>query len=57
VKEDLQIFNNISGRSHRIIVYFTVSRCMQFFIGLMKRFGYTQEAFFVPLNKKAHPNL
>jgi phage regulator Rha-like protein len=46
MKEDFQTFSNIRGRSHRIVVQFTVSRCMQFFIGLMKRFGNTQKNLF-----------
>ena len=36
---------------------FTVNSCMQFFIGWMKRFGCTNETFYVPLEIKANPNL
>jgi hypothetical protein len=53
MKEDVQILNDILGKSRRIVASFTVNRCMQFLIGLMKRFGYTTETFFVPLEQKS----
>jgi hypothetical protein len=49
----LQVISNILGRRLRIAEALTVSRCMQFFIGWMKRFGYTKETFFVPLEQKS----
>ena len=57
MKEDLQIFDKVLGRSHRIVGSLTVNRCTKFFIGWMKRFGFTKKTFFVPLEQKANPNL
>ena len=51
MKEDLQIFDKVI-ESHRLEA-FTANRCMQVFIGLMKRFGYTKDPFFVPLGQKS----
>jgi hypothetical protein len=57
MKEGLQIFDRMSGRSHRKVESLTVYKCMKFFVGWMKRFGYPKDNFFVPLEQKARPNL
>jgi hypothetical protein len=51
MKEDLQIYDKVI--ESRRLEAFAVNRCMYFFIGLMKRFGYTNEPFLVPLEQKS----
>ena len=57
MKANVQIHEDKPGRSHIIVRTLTVNRCIEFFIGWIKRFGHPLSLFLFPLNKKDPPNL
>ena len=56
MKANVQIHEDKPGRSYMIIGTLPVNRCIEFFIGWMKRFGHPSSLFSFPLNKKDSPN-
>jgi len=56
MKTNLQI-KGMPQESQTKVEALTTSRCTEFLIGWMKRFGNTLKLFVFPLNNKEHPNL
>jgi hypothetical protein len=56
MKANVQIHQDKPERSHIIIGTLPVNRCIEFFIGWMKKLGHLWSIFSFPLNKKDPPN-
>jgi hypothetical protein len=57
MQTELKLNYGLGRRSGVLVGALTAKRCMKFFIGWMKRFGYALTLFTFPLNKDEYLNL